>query len=104
LDYISSKNRLRTATILLFSLVVFGILGYMIIEGDNLLNALYMTIITISTVGFGEIHRLSITGKVFTIVLIIMSFSIYAYAVTVISAYFLEGQLYYLNTNIRSYL
>ena len=74
------------------SLVFFGVVGYMIIEHDGLLNALYMTMITISTVGFGEIHRLSDGGKIFTIVLIISSLFTYAYAVTIITTYYLEGQ------------
>ena len=74
-------------------LIVTGTLGYLIIEGDNFLNSLYMTIITVSTVGFGEIHKLTEAGKIFTIVLIILSISIYAFAITIITNYFLEGQL-----------
>lgn len=73
--------------------MVLGVSGYMIIEGDNFLNALYMTVITISTVGFGEIHKLSMPGKIFTMVLIISSFTTYAYALTTISTHFFEGQL-----------
>lgn len=58
---------------MLLIIIVAGITGYMFIEGDGFLNALYMTIITISTVGFGEIHKLSIAGKIFTIILILSS-------------------------------
>ena len=65
----------------------------MVIEGDIFINALYMTVITISTVGFGEIHRLSDTGKVFTMILILSSFGTYAYAISFITTHFLEGQL-----------
>jgi voltage-gated potassium channel len=53
-----------------------------------------------STVGFGEIHKLSLEGKIFTIILIILSISTFAYAITTISTYLLEGQLRYL---IRGY-
>ena len=67
--------------------------GYMLIEGDDFLNALYMTIITISTVGFGEIHRLSVPGKIFTMFLILSSFGTYAYAISIITTHFVEGQL-----------
>lgn len=74
----------------------------MIIEGDSFLNALYMTMITISTVGFGEIHKLSVAGKVFTIILIIFSFGTYAYSITIITTYFLEGQLKYILKGYRS--
>jgi voltage-gated potassium channel len=100
LEYTVARKRLKLALILIASLVVYGVTGYVVIEGDKFLDALYMTIITISTVGFGEIHRLSLTGKIFTISLIIMSFGIYAFAVTMLSAYFLEGQMKYL---IRGY-
>ena len=72
----------------------------MIIEKDSFINALYMTVITVSTVGFGEIHQLSQGGKIFTIFLIISSFTTYAYALTTISTHFFEGQLRFI---IRGY-
>ncbi len=65
----------------------------MFIEDDNFLNALYMTVITVSTVGFGEVHKLSPEGKIFTMFLILISFTTYAYALTTISTHFFEGQL-----------
>jgi len=65
----------------------------MIIEGDDFIDSLYMTIITISTVGFGEIHRLSVPGKIFTMVLILSSFGTYAYAISIITTYFVESEL-----------
>lgn len=73
-----------------------GVSGYMLIEGDDFLNALYMTIITISTVGFGEIHTLSVPGKIFTMFLILSSFGTYAYAISILTSYFVEGNLGYL--------
>jgi len=82
-----------TAILILIALVVIGVTGYMLIEGDRFLNSLYMTIITISTVGFGEIHKLSVPGKIFTIFLILSSFGTYAYAISVITTHFVEGQL-----------
>ena len=102
MEYFHSKNRLRVALILAISLITFGTAGYMLIEKDGLLNALYMTIITISTVGFGEIHLLSNAGKIFTMVLILSSLGTYAYAVTIITTYFLEGQLDFFLTGYRS--
>ena len=74
----------------------------MIIEDDGFLNALYMTVITVSTVGFGEIHKLSDAGKIFTIFLIISSFTTYAYALTTISTHFFEGQLQFFLTGYKS--
>lgn len=78
---------------MLLIIIVIGIIGYMSIEGDGFLSALYMTVITVSTVGFGEIHQLSEGGRVFTIILILMSFGTYAYAISVITTHFVEGKL-----------
>jgi voltage-gated potassium channel len=89
----TGKRKIITAIILLCIIIVMGVTGYMIIEGDDFLTALYMTIITISTVGFGEIHKLSPTGRVFTIILILSSFGTYAYAISIITKHIVEGQL-----------
>ena len=74
-------------------IIVIGIAGYMLIEGDGFIDSLYMTIITISTVGFGEIHQLTVAGKIFTMVLILSSFGTYAYAISIITTYFVESEL-----------
>ncbi|MEN8224856.1 MAG: potassium channel protein [Bacteroidota bacterium] len=89
----SGKRKILTAITILFIIMIVGVSGYMIIEGDNFINSFYMTVITISTVGFGEIHNLSIAGKIFTILLILSSFGTYAYAISLITTYFVEGQL-----------
>lgn len=77
---------------LLLLIIVIGILGYIVIENYNFLNAFYMTIITIATVGFGEVHPLSDAGKIFTAFLIITSFGTFAYAVTSITRYIVDGE------------
>jgi voltage-gated potassium channel len=51
--------------------VLAGIVGYMHVEGWNFLDSLYMTLITITTVGFGEVHPLTGPGKIFTLILIV---------------------------------
>ena len=96
MERLSGKTSVMIGVTMLVTVLVIGITGYMIIEGDRFIDALYMTVITISTVGFGEIHRLSQPGKIFTIFLIISSFTTYAYALTTISTHFFEGQLKYL--------
>ncbi len=93
MDRLSSRTRILIGMAMLSGIMILGVSGYMLIEGDTFLNALYMTVITISTVGFGEIHKLSDAGKIFTMVLIISSFTTYAYALTTISTHFFEGQL-----------
>jgi voltage-gated potassium channel len=84
----------RSALIALSSLIagiIFGILGYMLIEGYNFTEAMYMTIITMGTVGFREVHPLSMAGMWFTIILIILSLGIFVFAVSVISKYLIEN-------------
>lgn len=54
----------------LFGVILFGTIGYMSIERWNLLDGLYMTVITLATVGFEEVHPLDASGKLFTIILI----------------------------------
>ena len=80
------------AIFLLVVIVMTGVLGYMIIEGMTFFDALYMTIITVSTVGFNEVGKLSVEARVFTLILIVMSFGTFAYALTSISKYLLEGE------------
>ncbi len=75
-----------------FSLIV-GILGFSLIEGLSFVNALYMTIITIGTVGFTEVKELSAMGRVFTSFYILMNLGLFAYVVSVLSTYFFEGKL-----------
>ena len=76
------------------SLMTIGTIGFMFFEEDSFLNALYLTTITISTVGFGLPHQLSDGGKIFTIFLIMFSFGNYAYAISIITSYLVEGQMY----------
>ncbi|MDH4263143.1 MAG: potassium channel family protein [Spirochaetia bacterium] len=71
-------------------LVVTGSQGYHMIEGWNLTDSVYMTIITITTVGFGEVYPLSDPGKWFTILLVISGVGFYGLAINVIVNNFLE--------------
>ena len=77
---------------LVLLLIIFvGTFGYVSFEGWTLLDSFYQTIITVSTVGFGEVHQLSDKGKLFTAFLIITSFGTFAYAVTSITGYIVSG-------------
>ncbi len=73
-------------------IVAIGVFGYMIIEGWSFLDALYMTIITLSTVGYEEVHSLSTAGKVFSILLIIGGVGVMLYTLTAIVQYLIEGR------------
>ena len=67
---------------LLIAIILLGTLGFMIVEGWSFFESFYMTIITVSTVGFNEVQELSEAGKLFTSFLIITSFGTFAYAPT----------------------
>ncbi|MEO1289751.1 MAG: potassium channel family protein [Chloroflexota bacterium] len=63
-------RRLQLSLVLLLALNIVGTIAYVIIEGWSFVDAFYMTVITIGTVGFGEVETLSPAGRVFTVVLI----------------------------------
>jgi len=86
-------SRLKIALVALFSVFVFGILGYMKIEEFSFTESFYMTVITLSTVGFSELKPLSDMGRLFTAFLILTSFGIFAYSISAISSYVLTGEL-----------
>lgn len=71
-----------------------GTLDYTLLEGWDPLDALYMTIITMTTVGYGETRPLSDAGRVFTITLIVTSIVLAGYAVLTLAAFILEGEFY----------
>ncbi|RMF00066.1 MAG: potassium channel protein [Chloroflexi bacterium] len=83
LAYRVSRRPLLAVVILLVGLVLFGTVGYMFIENWDALDALYMTTITISTIGYGEVRPMSTAGRLFTIVLIITGVVTASYALTV---------------------
>lgn len=74
--------RIAIAIGTLASLTVFGTTGYVLVEGVAWFDALYMTVITLSTVGFGEVIPLSPAGRVFTICLILSGVGTAAYLFT----------------------
>lgn len=90
-----NKPKLIFAILLLVILLSSGTAGFMIIESFTFLESIYMTIITISTVGYGEVHELSSAGKMFTAILILLSLGVLAYVASIITTQLFEGQLGY---------
>jgi voltage-gated potassium channel len=90
------KSKLQISIFLLLVVISIGVFGYMFIAGDNFLDSLYMTIITMSTVGFGEIHKFSTETKIFTIFLIVISIVVYGYSVTAITEYLASSKFFQL--------
>lgn len=85
-------KRLYYAALLLLTVVCIGVAGYMLIEGYRFFDAFYMTIITIGTVGFMEVQPLSDPGRLFTAFLIITGFGTFAYAITSVTGYVIDGE------------
>ena len=75
----------------LLGLVLIGTIGYMNIEHYTFIEALYMTVITVSTVGFEEVHNLSSVGMLFTIFLITFSIGIFGFVLTSVTRYIFDG-------------
>ncbi|TKK67503.1 potassium channel protein [Ilyomonas limi] len=78
-------------TILL--IIVVGIIGFMLTEHYNFLDALYMTVITIATIGYQEVKPLTTNGKIFNIIFIVSSFTIFTYALSRLTRYMVSGEL-----------
>jgi len=89
----SRIRRLLWGVCALVIIIAAGTIGYVIIEGWSFIDALYMTIITITTVGYDEVHPLTTTGRIFSIFLIVGGVSGALYTLSVIAGYIIEGHL-----------
>jgi voltage-gated potassium channel len=85
--------RLLQPIILLHIIIVAGVAGYMIIEKMSLLNALYMTTVFITTVGYAN-HVLSDAGKIFSILLLITSWGTFAFVIARITQFVINGEIH----------
>lgn len=85
-------NRFVLVFSIFLALILVGTSGYHWLEGMSMVDALYMTVITISTVGFGEVRALSPLGRVFTIALILGGGGLAAFAVTAAVDFIMSGQ------------
>ena len=86
-------RNVRLSFTLLFLVIAFGVFGYHVIEGMPYFDALYMTVITISTVGFQEVHPLSTGGRIITMIIISGGITIGAYTIGTLLRMFIEGEL-----------
>ena len=84
---------LLSPLLVILGISLVGITGYMTIEHYNFIDALYMTVISITTAGYTEVRPLSPTGRLFTVFLLISSFTTFAYALAIITQYIASGEL-----------
>jgi voltage-gated potassium channel len=89
----ATGRRIVVLVMLSLLLTAFGTAGYMLVENYTFIEALYMTIITLSTVGFAEVHPLDNAGRIFTIILILMGVSFVAFSLAYFSQILLDGNL-----------
>lgn len=96
-------SNIYLSLLLLLGVICLGTFGYVIIEDYRLFDAFYMTIITLSTVGYNEVNLLSDNGRLFTTFLIITSFGTFAYAITSITRSLMDGDFnrYYKNYKVN---
>jgi voltage-gated potassium channel len=87
------RKKLFIPTILILLINAFGTIGYMVVEGWNFRDSLFMTVTTLTTVGYGEVHDLSPAGEVFTIVLLTLGVGIILYLLSTLAKIVLEGEL-----------
>lgn len=86
-------KKIRISIIILSIILVFGTTGYMLIENSNFTDAIYMTVISITTVGFSEVFPLSPVGKYFTMILIFGGVGLFLFIVSLITQAMIEGGL-----------
>lgn len=86
-------HSLYVSIAMVFVVILMGVVGYVLLEGYNLIEAFYMTVITLSTVGFTEVKPLTDMGRIFTSFLIIANLGIFAYAISTITSSILDGNL-----------
>ncbi len=86
-------RRAKKLIIIITFIFIFGVAGYHFLLNISLLDSLYMTVITVSTVGFKEVGEMNDAAKIFTIILIISSLSFLAYAISGAVSMIMDGNL-----------
>ena len=87
------RRTLLTVVSLMAALLIMGTTGYRVLEGWSWSDSIYMTVITLATVGFAEVHEMDAAGKMFTIVLIVGGVSVVGYSVTLMTGFIVEGRI-----------
>ena len=88
------ESRIYKTLFLVFIILLLGVVGYMFLSNYTFVDALYMTVITITTVGFGEVKPFTPEEKIFTVFLILTSITVFGYAVSIFSEYLVSGRLF----------
>lgn len=87
------RNRLLIQTLIAALLLVGGTIGYHLIEGWSLFDGLYMTVITLATIGYGEVRTLSVEGRIFTMILIVIGVIMVGYLISNLTKALIENEI-----------
>jgi voltage-gated potassium channel len=93
MSIVTRHKKILTLGALLLAVIALGTLGYVVLAGGSFIDALYMTIITVTTVGFKEAFPLTPVGKAFTIVLIVTGLGLVFYFLNTIIEDTMEGRI-----------
>jgi voltage-gated potassium channel len=96
------EGRLTRALIGIALILFAGTIGYRLIEGWSWLDGFYMTVITITTIGFKEVHDLSVYGQIFTLLVIFSGIGVVGYAILTGTKMLIEGEINKIVTRRRS--
>ncbi|WP_369820308.1 TrkA family potassium uptake protein [Tenacibaculum sp. SG-28] len=88
------QSRVNRAIFFTFLILSIGVFGYCVLFDYSFIDGLYMTIITVTTIGFGEVHPFGAGEKIFTIGLILSSLFIFGYVVSAFSEYLISGRFF----------
>jgi len=89
----NTRKSFQASIILIAAVMTVGTMGYSLIEGWGLLDSLYMTVITITTIGFREVHDMTDGGRFFTVILIFFSVGAVFYALNNAARLIIEGEI-----------
>lgn len=88
------RYRELMVAIIIANIIVFGgVVGYVVIEGWSIFDSFYMTIISLTTVGYGETHPLTLEGRIFTVILIMLGVGMILFVATRINETLIEGNI-----------
>jgi len=88
-----STKHLKVSITLALSIIIIGTLGYMIIEGWSFVDAFYMAVITVSTVGYKEVHEVDTAGRIFTVFFVLSGVGFTLYVAGAIVQFMVEGRI-----------
>jgi voltage-gated potassium channel len=88
-----STKHLKVSFLLVLTILAIGTIGYMMIEGWNFIDAFYMAVITLSTVGYKEVHDISTAGRLFTIFFVLSGVGFTLYVAGAVVQFMVEGRM-----------